>query len=69
MKHLIMSYIIIVVLAFTSVYFYEKKVKRERVIESPKINLTESIDPPKKIKITLRRMNCPNYKCENWADE
>lgn len=67
MKHLIISYIVIVILAFTSIYYYEKKVKRERVIESPKINLTESIDPSK--KITLRRMNCPDYKCENWVDE
>lgn len=69
MKHLIISYIIIVVLAFTSIYCYEKKVKKDRVIEPPKITLTESIDPPQKLKITLRRMNCPNYKCENWAEE
>lgn len=67
MKHLILSYIIIVVLAFTSIYCYEKKVKKTPVIESSK--MTESIDPPQKIKIILQRMNCHDYKCENWEDE
>lgn len=69
MKHLIISYIVIIVLAFTSIYYYEKKVKKVTVIEPSKNTMIEPIDPSKKLKITLRRMNCPDYKCENWVDE
>ena len=63
MKYLIITYLIIFIVV---VYFYEKS-KNESINEPLKITLTESIDPPK--KIILRRMNCPDYKCENWTDE
>lgn len=67
MKDIIIMYLIIVVLAVSNIYCYAKSFKKVPIIESPK--MIESIDPPKKIKITLRRMNCPDYKCENWTEE